>query len=52
MTYLDHAKLALRDVYQLDLLHGDGLAGAPIEGLVDSAKCPLAYAITETLQYA
>ncbi len=49
MTYLDHAKLALRDVYQLDLLDGDGLASAPIEGLIDSAKCPLAYAVTEAL---
>lgn len=47
---LYHAQLALGDVCDLDLLDGDGLAGAPVESLVDGPEGALAYAVAQPLQ--
>ena len=45
--YLDHPQLALRQIYQLDLLDGHSLSGAPIERLVDRPERSLANAVAQ-----
>lgn len=47
--YLNHAQLALGQIHQLDLLDSNGLAGAPIERLVDSSERALAYTLSQAL---
>ena len=50
-THLYHSKLALGQIGQLDLLDGNSLAGAPVEGLIDRAKGAFAEAFSKSLRF-
>lgn len=47
--YHDHAQFTLGEIRQLDLLHGDGLPGIPIQSPIHGPECASTKTIAQLL---
>lgn len=47
--YFDHSQLALGQIHELNLLHGDCFTSAPIESFIDRAKGSFSKALSQSL---